>query len=160
MSCWRTVCKPGYIWASILNVGTELRKSFPDSVIALALLKKFSSFNVYSNYLNHQCVSKLLQNVQNEKYIHVYRMPLPAENDYLRWNRTTQIFQFSSQTKYHQKLQNFVNHKMTFFPAWNKYFKFHWRRENVTVWVFLRKKSSSYISVIIDIALQSVKVLK
>ena len=28
----------------------------------------------------------------------------------LRWNRTKQYFQFSSQTIYHQKLQNFVKH--------------------------------------------------
>ena len=29
---------------------------------------------------------------------------------HLRWNRTKQYFQFSSQTIYHQKLQNFVKH--------------------------------------------------
>ena len=42
---------------------------------------------------------------------------------------------------------------MTFFPPWNKYFLF---RKNVTVWCFLRKISSSQISVLFEIALQSV----
>ena len=46
---------------------------------------------------------------------------------------------------------------MTFFPPWNKYFLF---RKNVTVWCFLRKISSSQISVLFEIALQSVTVLE